>query len=149
MKDIVATIVAIVALTALGIGAWIASYYVQVAETEWLRRMHLLGIAEAIGFAGAGWLWGREVHRAQAEHATGELKTERDRTEKANSKAISEADKAAKAKANFDALKAAIDTKRQQWDPRDNQGLGGADAAVLAARDLTDLSNLASQLQSR
>jgi len=39
------------------------------SETAWSRLVYLLTGVEAVAFAGAGWVFGKEVHRAQAQHA--------------------------------------------------------------------------------
>jgi len=38
-------------------------------DVVWQRRVYLFGAAEAIVFTAVGWLFGREVHRAEAESA--------------------------------------------------------------------------------
>ena len=42
----------------------------QMTEIIWSRRTYLLAGAEAIVFVAAGWLFGKEVHRKEAEKAT-------------------------------------------------------------------------------
>ncbi len=57
--------------------------------TEWERWVYVFGAAEAIAFAGIGWMFGREVNRQRAEEAEGQA-------QKALSQAQSEAEKGAK-----------------------------------------------------
>lgn len=69
-KNIVALYAAVGALVLLGFFATYLLYVVPtVSDAQWTKYMSLLGVPQAIGFAGAGWLWGREVHREQAAKA--------------------------------------------------------------------------------
>lgn len=49
------------------------------SETTWSRLVYLLTGLEAVAFAGAGWIFGKEVHRAEAQRAEQEVQTERQR----------------------------------------------------------------------
>src|SRR5262245_11834526 len=69
MKENVALFVAVGALAALGAGAAYLTSWVQSDALHWARLQYLFGSIEAIAFAGAGWLWGKEVHRDQAAAA--------------------------------------------------------------------------------
>ena len=74
-KDGAALLVAVVALVALGVGAAYLASPGQMAasELQWARLQYLFGAVQAVAFAGAGWLWGREVHREQADRAESRL----------------------------------------------------------------------------
>ena len=68
-RERLATKVAIGALLALGAFIVYLLFETEASEITWQRRVYLLSAVEAIAFAGAGWLFGREVHRQQAEAA--------------------------------------------------------------------------------
>ncbi|MEU8817105.1 hypothetical protein [Actinoplanes sp. NPDC048796] len=42
------------------------------SETVWQRRVYVFGAIEAIVFTAVGWIFGKEVHRAEAESAKAE-----------------------------------------------------------------------------
>ena len=61
---------AIISLISLGVlGVLLALMVPTADEVPWQRYTYLLGIVQSIAFGGAGWLWGREVHRADARQA--------------------------------------------------------------------------------
>jgi len=53
------------------------------SETAWSRLVYLLTGVEAVAFAGAGWLFGKEVHRAEAQRAEEQVQTEQERANQA------------------------------------------------------------------
>ena len=71
LKTRAALYTAIAALLALGLAGAVvaAAVHAGVDSDRWTKYVYLLGIPQAIGFAGAGWLWGKEVHREQAASA--------------------------------------------------------------------------------
>jgi hypothetical protein len=70
MRDWVIAVAALACMAGFG---WLVVVLVQSAgvssEIEWTRKMFILSGVEAIAFAGAGFLFGREVHRKEAEYA--------------------------------------------------------------------------------
>jgi hypothetical protein len=66
-KSVVALIVAVASLAATGV--LIAFLFGKVGDENWDAYIYLLAGVEAISFAAAGWLFGKEVHREQAETA--------------------------------------------------------------------------------
>jgi len=85
MKDNLALFVAVIALVALGAGGSYLASQIAASDLHWARLQYLFGAIEAVAFAAAGWLWGKEVHREPASkafaaleakgEATGKLKT--------------------------------------------------------------------------
>ena len=63
------TLIAAIVLLLLG-GLLIAFLLVNVGASEptWQRYVYLLSGVEAVVFAAVGWLFGKEVHREQAEN---------------------------------------------------------------------------------
>lgn len=57
------------------------------SETTWSRLVYLLTGLEAVAFAGAGWIFGKEVHKAEAQRAEQEVQTERQRASESEDKA--------------------------------------------------------------
>jgi ATP-dependent protease HslVU (ClpYQ) ATPase subunit len=74
------------------------------AETQWTRAVFLFSGVEAIAFAAAGYLFGREVNRQRAEAAE-------DSSKKLSEKATEAVAKSAEATANGQALTSMIDSK--------------------------------------
>lgn len=68
-RERLAGIVAVASLLALAVLVAYLLLETDSGEREWQRQVYLLSAVEAIAFAGAGWLFGREVHRAQAQSA--------------------------------------------------------------------------------
>ncbi|OGO05722.1 MAG: hypothetical protein A2Z76_00465 [Chloroflexi bacterium RBG_13_56_8b] len=62
-------IVAFVILVIFGFFAYFMLGKTGAEETEWTRSVYVFSGIEAIAFAAAGFLFGKEVHRAQAEKA--------------------------------------------------------------------------------
>ncbi len=109
-------------------------------ETAWARWTFLLAGIEAVAFAGAGWLFGKEVHRGQAEAA------EKNAT-KAQKKADEESARAASAEAHGEALRNAIEAKRGQTSSGAASGRIGVEGAGAGTQDgdLDELATLARQ----
>ena len=58
-----------------------------VPELEWTRAVYLFGAVEALAFAAAGYLWGREVNRQRAEKAEARADKSQGEAQNANSTA--------------------------------------------------------------
>jgi hypothetical protein len=67
--DIVRAAVAIAVLLLFTAALGFLVSHVEAQDTAWSRFMYLYNGLEAIVFAAVGWLFGREVHRAQAQAA--------------------------------------------------------------------------------
>ena len=145
VRDVLSPIVALLAL--LGFGAF-TIYLVltsNVQEPEWTRDVYLYGGIEAVAFAAAGFLFGSEVRRRQAEQAI-------ERALEADATATSAHVQAAIADANGKALTNAINAKLSAV----NQGTASStqppsgnvagSSADVARADLTELSDLAARL---
>jgi hypothetical protein len=112
------------------------------AEALWNRSLTLFGSVEAIAFTAAGYLFGKEVHREQAQRAE---QRAHDRTVEAHEAKAAAAD----AKAKGESLRKAIEAKRATFgrgpmteSPRDQTGR----TETLATSDLAELSVLAQSL---
>lgn len=68
-KNALAGVVAIVALAALAVLLLVLYQDRGMSERDWNRSTYLFAAVEAIAFAAVGWLFGKEVHREQAENA--------------------------------------------------------------------------------
>jgi hypothetical protein len=77
----------------------------QAPELEWNRAAYLFSGVEAIAYAAAGFLFGREVHRQRAEQAEQRASTEEQRATEAVKKATEETTKGK-------ALKQVIEAKK-------------------------------------
>jgi hypothetical protein len=67
IKNVVALAVAVLALVATAL--LIVFLLGKVGDENWERYVYLLSGVEAIAFAATGWLFGKEVHREQAQTA--------------------------------------------------------------------------------
>jgi len=130
-KDYVSYAVALLALLAF---AWFIRYMLRLeepSEVQWTRAVYLLAGVEAIAFAAAGFLFGREVNRQQAENS--EIN----------------AQKGAKGEALAEAIRSKRDSSLAGGggDAGDDfGGLGTDQAAQVRRRDIEDLGNLADRL---
>ncbi len=100
-------IVAIVVLIGLGIFMRYMLQHTSDPEPDWNRAALIYGGAEAIGFAAAGFLFGREVNRARAESAESAAKE----ATTANTAATANA---ASATRDADILKQVVDRARAE-----------------------------------
>lgn len=71
LKESAALAIGVVAI--LGFGFFTVYLLRHVADTElnWARMIYLFGGVEAIGFAAAGYFFGKEIHRERADKAEG------------------------------------------------------------------------------
>jgi hypothetical protein len=136
----------VVAIAILAGFALLLYHMYQVAptreETLWNRSLVLFGSVEAIAFTAAGYLFGKEVHREQAQKA--EQRADEKTAEAGAARAA-----AAEAKAKGESLKKAIEAKQpslsrgtmdESLQPRPGGGEPAADAA------LNELATLAQSL---
>ena len=141
LKDILAPIVAIAALLAF---AWFIIYMLgltQAEEPEWTRAVYLFTGVEAIAFAAAGFLFGREVHRKEAQKAG-------ERADAADKRATEAQNSATNAAVKGNALAEAIRVKAKgQRSKTAPYTILGADKAVEATQaDFDELVALANRL---
>jgi hypothetical protein len=136
LRNYVGVGVAVVAIVALGVLIWALWGKADDPnnETAWARWTYLLAGVEAIAFAGAGFLFGREVNRAAVQ-------TSQEQANQANESARQKAERAGRAEAAGRTLRNAIEAKSRSVGTRDDL-LGGAEA-IPAASELRELSDLA------
>lgn len=111
-------------------------------EALWNRSLALFGSVEAIAFTAAGYLFGKEVHREQAQRA--EQRAHETTVEAHEAKAA-----AAEAKAKGESLRKAIEAKRAATarNAINESPQGQTDETeTLATRDLKELAVLAQSL---
>lgn len=90
----VATILLGAFLVLVGVMLWKAD---SGTETIWQRRVYLFGGVEAIVFTAVGWLFGSEVHRAEAQTAKKDAADAKKEAEQARGEAKEQASAAAEA----------------------------------------------------
>ncbi|HTS98975.1 MAG TPA: hypothetical protein VMI33_20405 [Streptosporangiaceae bacterium] len=121
------------------------------SETVWSRLVYLLTGVEAVAFAGAGWLFGKEVHRSEAQHAQEQVATEQQRADRADTAAREAADKADEARDEAEAQRlrgsqlalAAVAEERSRPPARrgiEREAAGGSGSAGDAASAVADLA---------
>jgi hypothetical protein len=113
-------------------------------ELEWNRAAYLFAGVEAIAYAAAGFLFGREVHRQRAEQAEERAGTEERRAAQAEKKATEETTKGK-------ALRQVIEAKKTSKPmlASDMEGLESvreSQPAVARQSDLDELSRIANEL---
>ena len=113
-------------------------------ELEWNRAAYLFAGVEAIAYAAAGFLFGREVHRQRAEQAEQRAGSEQKRAASAEKTAT-------EANAKGKALKQVIEAKKSSrhgheagMEGLESYGVGGAAAA--RQTDIDELSRVANDL---
>jgi len=99
----------VIAIAILSGFALLLYHMYQIAPTQeealWNRSMTLFGSVEAIAFTAAGYLFGKEVHREQAQQAE-------KRAEEKTAEATAATAAAAEAKAKGQSLRRAIEAKQ-------------------------------------
>ncbi len=137
---------AVIAVAILGGFALLLYHMYQIAPTKeealWNRSLALFGSVEAIAFTAAGYLFGKEVHREQAQQA--EKRADEKTAEAADAKTA-----AAEARAKGQSLRKAIEAKqsstsRSNMTESRGDRIGETDA--FARGDLNDLATLAQAL---
>lgn len=137
LKDLVAPFVAMIAL---GGFAWIVFDLfgkLNAEELQWTRAMSLLSGVEAIAFAGAGYLFGSEVHRKQAESA-----------EKKAEKAEEKAQESEQAATNGKILAESVKAKSAELDKMNDSlaELGPKGLSLVNEFEVNQLGTLANNL---
>ena len=155
LKDLVALVVGVLAIFALGV---MIAYLVrragtQTTELTWGRLIYLLNGVEAIAYAAAGFLFGREVNRARAEKAEEARDDAMTTAEEARETAADARVKATKAETAHEtagrAIKTALQAKKvsNQSDRGATYGtLGPEDVTTLVVSDYQELLALAESL---
>jgi len=113
-------------------------------ELEWTRAVYLFGAVEALAFAAAGYIWGREVNRQRAEKAEARADKTQGEAQAAN---ITVADVLAKAGSlkKLAALKAG--NQSQKTESYGNLGEHAATATQTSTQnDLQEIADMAQQL---
>jgi len=141
-KDLITYSIAVLLL--LGF-SWFIYYLVgrtnSASELEWTRSVYLLSGVEAIVFAAAGFLFGREVHRLRAEKAE-------ERAHKAETGATEAKGRAVAAETKGESLSAAIIAKQKGLESKtpESESFALQTATTLTQADLKELAELAQSM---
>src|SRR5262245_34336337 len=122
LKSAVTLLVAVALLIAGGFLVAFLIQQVNVEEPAWQRYTYIASGVEAVVFAAVGWLFGKEVHREQAEKA--EEQREQSETEKTNAVAAAAGAQAKGQELARAVIAAAGGTERAQ------SLIGGAEGAM-------------------
>jgi hypothetical protein len=124
-KDRLAPIIGVFAILAFLAFIVVLLTRLKAPDLEWERMVYLFGGVEAIAFAAAGYFFGKEVHRAQAEDAKKDAaNAKKDAKAAQDAKAVAENEKAKLATSKsiveqgFSDLQAVIETKRTRGGVR-------------------------------
>jgi hypothetical protein len=126
------TFIAVVFLIGFAVYVVYLARMTDLEDKIWTRHTYLLGGIEAVAFAGAGFLFGREVHRGQAENA-----------EKRADEAQKEANKG---KALAAAVKARASSRSFAGTGSGTPARHGPEAPDDAQRSLAELAAMADEL---
>ena len=99
-----------------------------VEEIGWTRMLYVYGGLEAIVFAAAGYIFGREVHRERAEAAEGIAQDAVKRLRDANQEKLAAQQREAEISARAQALASVVRSERATTDAQSN-GAGVMDGA--------------------
>lgn len=148
-KDLLAPFVAVLLLVFYVVFLLSLRQQIEAEELQWTRWIYLLSGVEAIAFAAAGYLFGKEVHRQQAENASQQAQDAQQEANDANQRATDAEKDAVEAKTKGQALAVAVQAKASgQTGKRSTYGhLGKGDAAAsLSQSDFDELATLAKKL---
>jgi hypothetical protein len=117
-------------------------------ETQWTRAVYLFTAVESIAFAAAGFFFGSEVRRQEAQSARDDADKAKEGTDKAKEEASAAEKRATEAETKGKALAAAVEAKvAGQAERAGEYGLLGPEEAVSVTRkDFEEISALAKQL---
>lgn len=113
-------------------------------ELEWNRAAYLFAGVEAIAYAAAGFLFGREVHRQRAEQAEQRASSEQQRAATAEKKATEENTKGKALKQVIEVKKSSLQRSAADMEGLESFRAGGPPAA--GQTDIDELSKLASEM---
>lgn len=121
-----ATIVALIGFAILVVMLMVNAR--DATDVEWNRRVYLLGGVEAILFTAVGWLFGREVHRGEANSAKASAEKATKEASAAKDEAKAKGEEAAVERTKGRAMKA---TLRAQDESAAKGAGGGAEETAL------------------
>lgn len=142
------------AIALLGLFVGLAVWMVMIADdtdAAWDRRVYVFGSVEALVFAAVGWVFGREVHRADAEKARQDADQAKKDAKAAQAEAADKREEAATERMKGQSLAAAVDAAAGAPTPDGGQardvGLSGQGVAPpVPASQLSSLQTLAQRL---
>jgi hypothetical protein len=144
-KDIVTWSVAVLlVLFFLGVNIYMLWSVNVDDERQWTRAIYLYSGVEAIAFAAAGFLFGREIHRQRADTAEERAEKAEQRADKANYEAVKNKEASDKGKV----LAKAVNVKNalQANKAATYGGLGPAEVSKITQADFHELATLANEL---
>ncbi|HEX8556638.1 MAG TPA: hypothetical protein VF668_00975 [Pyrinomonadaceae bacterium] len=115
-------------------------------ELEWNRAAYLFSGVEAIAYAAAGFLFGREVHRQRAEQAEQRAGSEQQRASEAEKKATEETTKGQTLRRVIEAKKSTRLERAPDMEGLESFQAGGGPAQAAGQSDIDELSRVSSEL---
>lgn len=86
-RDIVGSIVGAVVLVGFGCLVWFMIHLIGTDDKSWARATNIFSSVEALAFGAGGFLFGKEIHRAQAVKAEARADSNAQDAKDANAKA--------------------------------------------------------------
>jgi hypothetical protein len=143
-KDALLPLAALVAVVAFAAFVIAMLRLAGAEETAWTRALYLFGGIEAVAFAAGGFVFGREVHRQQAEKAEQRAEQALQQAEQARQRAAT----VERAAANGQTLAEFVRAKAASWKSSRAGHYGGLGSGAAAATqaDFDELADLAGRL---
>lgn len=119
------------------------------SQTAWDRLVYLLTGVEAVAFAGAGWVFGKEVHRGEVQRAENQVTTEKQRADQAQEDARHASETAQAERLRGARIAQAVETASAQARARQPARRGGetdVSASTAGANVLDSVADLARRL---
>jgi hypothetical protein len=114
------------------------------SDTAWNRLVYLLTGVEAVAFAGAGWVFGKEVHRAEVQRVEDQVKTEQERADQAEGDARQANENAQAERLRGARIVQAVETanaqRQQPAQARGEQEVSAGSGPVNALDSVADLA---------
>jgi LPS sulfotransferase NodH len=150
LKESLAAVVTVVSLIGFTILAIYLLKRISSNDLAWSRRVYVFSAVEAIAFAAVGWLFGKEVHREQAQAAERRATDAESRADTANAETREQAQEMTVYQERARALKQAIMSARatgtRERAAARGTGIAPPDQAAGPAPELDALADLAERL---
>jgi hypothetical protein len=138
-KELVTILVAVLAIVAFGVVIAVLFARLDLSDREWTRATYLLNGVEAVAFAAAGFLFGREVNRQRAEKAEEAVDKANSDAQAANKNATEAQQAKTEAETKIRALQSAINAKVTAGAALESEAAGrGAGGSLAELKQFAD-----------
>ena len=145
-RDSLAAVVAVCALLMFLVLVILMFSQRSGSDTAWSRLVYLLTGVEAVAFAGAGWVFGKEVHRGEVQRAEEQVQTEQKRADQAEDDARKANETAHAEHLRGARIVQAVETASTQQQPVRQSGEHEVSARPETSNPLGSVADLARRL---